>query len=135
MICCSKDNINFIIKYIVNKLNYWFSSNDSLTGFYVFLIHFVCQIIFTIIFLFYPLSTLYYFIVVIWIFVLISKIYFRGCLITKIERHLWKTKTWYGPLFEFGKLNQLPCNTMINISVCLSIIICMIIFARILFQI
>jgi len=134
MLCCSKDDMNIIIEFVVSKLN-CISSNDNLTGFCVFLIHFICQLIIITIFLFYPLSLLYYFIVVIWLFCLVSNIYFKGCLVTKIERHLWKTKSWYGPLFELGNLNQLPCNTLTNISVCLSIFVCMIIFVRVLFKI
>lgn len=133
MLCCSKDEINIIIELVVSRLN-CLSSNDNLTGFYVFLIHFMCQFIMIIIFLFYPLSPLYYFMVVVWLVVLVSNIYFRGCLVTKIERRLWKTKSWYGPIFEFGNLNKLPCNTVTNISVCLSIFVCMVIFVRVLFR-
>ena len=49
--------------------------------------------------------------VLIWIIIFGLHFYFNGCILTKIERHLWKANDWYGPwMLPFKMLEQVNIN-------------------------
>lgn len=130
---CSKTNIKHILKTAEQSLKI-FSDNNHLNGFLVFLVHLLIQLTSGCLLIFYPIGHLFYSIIVIWIGILLSNIYFRGCILTKLERHLWQTNNWYGPFFLYCDWFQLNPNMLNNLFICKIILISTIVFLRILFQ-
>ncbi len=122
-----------LLNYVENYLKI-FSTNNKFNGFIIFLFHLSFQII-SIYFLFFsPISIIFYIIVFIWIIILISNYYFKGCILTKIERHLWNTDQWFGPYFIFCNSNQWSSNKIKNLYICQIITLITIIFIRIVFK-
>lgn len=130
---CSKTTIKHILKTAEQSLKI-FSDNNHLNGFFVFLVHLLIQLTSGCLLIFYPIGHLFYSIIVIWIGILLSNIYFRGCILTKLERHLWQTNNWYGPFFLYCDWFQLNPNMLNNLFICKIILISTIVFLRILFQ-
>jgi hypothetical protein len=130
---CSKSRIKYILEYAEQALKL-FSDNNKLNGFLVFLVHLFIQIASFCLLIFYHIGPLFYSVIFIWIGILLSNIYFRGCILTKIERHLWQTKTWFGPFFLYCDLFHLTSTLLHNLFICKIICIITIIFLRILFQ-
>ena len=130
---CSKQQINYILNQCREKLTI-ISSDHKINGFIVFLLHLMFQIISAYFLFFYPISNTFYFILLAWIIILLSNIYFRGCILTKLERYLWNTKKWFGPSFICCDLNKWSDTKIQNTNICKLIIITTIIFVRILFK-
>ena len=133
MFQCSKQQINNILNICREKLLI-ISSDHKINGFIVFIIHLLFQFISTYFLFFYPISNTFYFVLLLWALVLLSNIYFRGCILTKLERHLWNTKKWFGPYYICCGRNDWADNKIKNIYVCQVIILITILFARILFR-
>jgi hypothetical protein len=119
--------------YYENKLKY-ISDDNKFNGFIVFLFHYLLQFIVYYLLLFFPISFSYYAIVLFWLCIVFSNVYLRGCLLTKVERHLWKTKEWLGPQFFFYDSCSLSNVMLQNLFICKVIFIATIIYLRILFN-
>ena len=133
MLKCSKEQMKSILYFCEDKLK-CISDDPKYNGFIVFLFHLLFYFI-TIYFLyFYPISLIFYLVIFIWIIVLASNFYFRGCILTKLERHLWNTNTWYGPYYMFCDFENLSYNNIINIFICQKICMISLLFLRILFR-
>ena len=122
-----------LMTYCENKLKS-ISDDNKFNGFIVFLFHYLLLFIVYCLLLFYPISSSYYGIVFFWVCIVLSNVYFRGCLLTKVERHLWKTKEWLGPQFFFYDSCSLSNVMLQNLFICKVIFIATIIYLRILFN-
>ena len=122
-----------LMTYCENKLKS-ISNDNKFNGFIVFLFHYLLLFIVYYLLLFYPISFSYYGIVFFWVCIVLSNVYFRGCLLTKVERHLWKTKEWLGPQFFFYDSCSLSNVMLQNLVICKVIFIATIIYLRILFN-
>ena len=111
------------------------SDDNKFNGFIVFLFHYILLFIvllFAIVFtLFLPLIMVLYFSGCVLFYPMSI---FRGCLLTKVERHLWKTKEWLGPQFFFYDSCSLSNVMLQNLFICKVIFIATIIYLRILFN-
>jgi hypothetical protein len=92
-----KSNINKIItnveKYMYNNIY----PNNTVNGFVILLVHWIIVGITGLYILFGKVDTIFYNCVVMWIIIITLHFYFNGCILTKLERHLWNTNTWNGP--------------------------------------
>ena len=112
---------------------------DPIEGFAIFIIHILLAVFFYLYLLFGKINIFYYLLVVVWVGVMSMHFYFKGCLLTKIERNSWKSTDWEGPwtlLFSLLKKNELDLsnNFKTNIYICFGIIISIIIVTRIVFN-
>lgn len=111
---CSKENRkknqeNFLC-WVEEKL-FPHTENNKYSGYIVFLIHWIITLfVFSYIFLG-EIDYWFYLATLIWFIIIGLHLYFNGCIFTKIERYLWKTKVWNGPwvlltsLFSFNRLD------------------------------
>ena len=59
----------------------------------------------------------FYISIAFWFIVIVLNFYFNGCIITKIQRHLWNNNKWCGPwayLFNYLKTMNTNANTNTN---------------------
>lgn len=57
----------------------------------------------------------FYISIAFWFIVIVLNFYFNGCIITKIQRHLWNNNKWYGPwAYLFNYLKSMNTNTNTN---------------------
>ena len=57
----------------------------------------------------------FYISIAFWFIVIVLNFYFNGCIITKIQRHLWNNNKWYGPwAYLFNYLKTMNTNTNAN---------------------
>lgn len=133
MFQCSKDQMIFFLNYCEDKLK-CISNNSKYNGFIVFLFHLLFQIVSIYFLFFYQISITFYVVFFIWIIILASNIYFRGCILTKLERYLWNTHSWFGPYYMYCDLDKLSDNKIKNIYICQIITLITILFVRILFK-
>jgi len=131
---CSKDNMKRIIRGVEDNLKSYISHNNQFNGFIVFIIHLLLQILVYFVLLTYPIySTCFYLAFSLWAFIIISNFYFKGCILLKLERYLWNTKTWYGPFYMFCDTCDLSSTTVNNFFICRQLIVITLVFMRILF--
>jgi hypothetical protein len=131
----SKDTMLSIFQCTEDNLRRYISHNNRLNGFFLFLLHFLFQILVYFILLTSPIhSAIFACAVVFWLFILLSNICFRGCLLLKLERYLWNTKSWFGPLYLFCDDEYMTPNMVNNFFICRQVLIIMIVFLRILFS-
>jgi hypothetical protein len=130
----SKDNTKRIFTWIEYYLRTYISNNNRLNGFFVFVIHLLLQFIVYFFLLSYPIcSTFFYSAFIIWTLIIVSNFYFKGCLLLKLERYLWNTKTWYGPIYMFCDNSDISPTTINNFFICRQLIVITLVFMRILF--
>ena len=129
-----KNNMKNVFEWTKYKLRQYISHNDRVNGFVLFLLHLILQIIVYFALITCPIhSTKFVGAVVLWVFILLSNVCFRGCILLKLERYLWNTKTWYGPMYLFCKDSYMTSNLANNFFICQQIIVVTIVFLRILF--
>ena len=133
-----KNNFKKILS-TVEKALYKHTKNNSVSGFYVYLSHIIlCGATFLYLFLG-NIDNLFYFSLSVWVSIFILHFYFKGCILTKIERHLWNTTTWYGPwtlIFKpYDEYAEEPLsdNLKKNIFICWGIILCTLLLLKIVF--
>ena len=57
----------------------------------------------------------FYISIAFWFIVIVLNFYFNGCIITKIQRHLWNNNKWYGPwAYLFNYLKTMNTNATTN---------------------
>jgi len=128
-----KEYMKNILTYFEYKLKS-ITHDNKFNGFLVFLFHYILLFIIYYLLVFFPISFSYYCIVFLWLCIVASNVYFRGCLLTKLERHLWNTKDWFGPHFFFYDSSTLSQIMLQNLFICKIIFIATIVFLRILFK-
>ena len=132
--CHSKNNMKNIFHWTKYKLRQYISHNDRLNGFFLFFLHFLFQILVYFTLLTSPIySATFMCAIVFWVLILLSNIYFRGCLLLKLERYLWETRSWYGPMYLFCEEQYITPNMANNFFICRQVLLITIIFLRILF--
>jgi len=133
MFQCSKHQMKAFLTFCDDKLQI-ISNDPKYNGFIVFIFHLLFQIISIFFLFFYPISITFYIVLSIWIIVLASNFYFRGCILTKLERYLWNTTSWFGPYYIFCNLDKWSNNKIKNMYICQIITLITILFVRILFK-
>ena len=123
-----------LLLFVEEKLKF-ISNNNKFNGFIIFLFHLLFQLISIYILFFYPISNLFYFTLTLWILILISNYILKGCILTKIERYLWKNNEWFGPYYICCNLNNWSSNKIKNMYICHITLLLTILFIRILFKI
>jgi hypothetical protein len=123
----------------IEKELYKWTKSNNLSGFYVYLFHILlCTSTFLYLFLG-NIDILFYFSLLVWLFIFGLHFYFNGCILTKIERHLWNTKTWYGPWtlifkpYDSYAKEPLSENLKKNIFICWGIILGTLLLLKIVF--
>jgi hypothetical protein len=130
----SKNNMKYIFLWTKDKLRQYISPNDRLNGFFLFLLHSLFQILVYFALLTSPIySATFMCAIIFWVLILLSNIYFRGCLLLKLERYLWGTRSWYGPMYLFCEEEYITPNLANNFFICQQVIVITIIFLRVLF--
>ena len=102
-----KEHTHIITNYIEKKIS-MISNNKYINGYILVLIHWILTLI-PLVYLFIGnINNIYYFCCFIWTMIFIFHFYFKGCIITRVERTIWKEKKWWGPwLFLFTPLEKL----------------------------
>ena len=130
----SKDTIQNIFHLIEHTLRRYLSKDNRINGFFVFLLHFALQIIVYTILLTFPISSIYFIVaILLWFLIMLSNISFRGCFLLKLERYLWNTQSWYGPLYLFCDENNVTNGIVNNFFICCQVLVMTLVFLRILF--
>ena len=133
MIYSSKETIDNLLSFFENKLQ-TINDNNIINGYIIFLLHLILYFLFSYVFFIYPISKTFYFFFFLWLLVIFSNVYFKGCLITKLERRLWNNDTWGGPLFFFINHSYWSTNTLHNVQNCFFIAISLFLLVRIVFK-
>lgn len=129
----SKLQLDNILFFCESKLKL-LSNNTKINGFIVFLIHLLANFISFYFLFLHPLGITFYLIILIWIIILISNYYFHGCILTKLERKLWKNKKWNGLYFLYCDSFNHSISFLNNLFICNIILITTMLFLRILFK-
>lgn len=132
----SKNNMKHVLEWTKYKLRHYISHNDRLNGYVLFLLHFILQILVYFALLTCPIhSAKFVCAALLWLFILLSNVCFRGCILLKLERYLWDTRTWYGPMYLFCEDSYITSNLANNFFICQQVILITIVFLRVLFLI
>ena len=92
-----KQKMKSLLKIIEKMMYKNIYPNNIVNGFIVLLFHWLI-VGWAIIYIFLGEVNNYFFIATtIWLTIFILHIYFHGCILTKIEKHLWNAKDWCGP--------------------------------------
>ena len=89
------------------------SRNEIHKGLLVCIIHYWTYALFILYLLFGPCDKLYYFIVLLIIATYISNLYFRGCILLKIERNYFN-KSWKGVFHSLEVIKIYPTDSDIR---------------------
>lgn len=92
----SKIHQNAIFE-IIEKGLFPYTKDNKLSGFIVYLLH-VSIYGFAMFYIFLgKVNSIFYGCMALWAIAFALHFYFKGCILIKVERHLWSTKEWYGP--------------------------------------
>jgi len=91
-----KQHTSRIIKSVKNSL-YNVTKNDTMSGYILVLFHWIVSGMSLLYLIMGEINYLYYLICFLFILTVGGHFYFNGCILTRIERHLWKEKYWWGP--------------------------------------
>lgn len=95
---------------------------DFLLGWFTLFFHIAGGLTLIMLLLFFPLNSLYGLFCLAWCLWIFSNSYFHGCILSRLERHLFHSDTWYGPLslgnvlfqFWFAKFTKDIANLVIK---------------------
>ena len=121
-----KTNTHTIVKNTQQFL-YKFTQNNKLSGFVVIIFHWLIIGIPLLYLLFGKVNTLYYILTGLTYVIYALQIYFKGCILARIERHLLETEQWWGPWLVLFKpleyigiyMNTPLANKIINYGILL----------------
>jgi hypothetical protein len=123
------------IKTILFKL----TKNNVISGYILVLLHWIILGIPLIYLIIGEINSIYYVCCLIWSIVIVLHFYFKGCILTRIERSLWQEKKWWGPwIFFFTPLEKIGIDMTNelanNIFICWGVIILLYTFLRLLYH-
>jgi hypothetical protein len=96
-----------LIEYIKRTKLLNLSKNNRINGFILVLFHWILTGIPLFYIFFGEINKYYYFSCLIWIIIFIMHFYFKGCILTRVERNIWNEKKWWGPwIFLFTPIEQ-----------------------------
>ena len=94
----SKEMTNQSVDLLVNLLREC-GLPDVFLGLGVLWFHVISGLVLVALLLFFPCDTPFYFLcLLLWNGVLVSNIYFHGCILSRLERSLFHLDTWFGPV-------------------------------------
>ena len=131
-----KINTHNIIMFFKNEL-YKINPNHTINGFIIFLIHWITCAIPSLIILIGNINIYFYMSCFVWLLVFGGHFYFKGCILTRVERELWQDTSWVGPwvipftLLESFGVTITP-NLAENIFICWGIILATFSFLKLL---
>jgi hypothetical protein len=133
-----KKHTKILIDYVHRKL-FKLTGNDAISGYIVFLFHYVVAAVALLCILIGNINWMFYLSFVTWIAIFSLHLYFNGCILTKLERSLWNTREWSGtlswifsPAVNTGV--EMTPNLVNNIFICCGIVIFMVGFLRFLYS-
>jgi hypothetical protein len=130
----SKHNIQSMYRSIEDILRRYVSYDNRINGFFIFILHSLLQLLVYGFLLFSPIYSWHFIIAfILWVFIMLTNFSFRGCFLLKLERYLWNTQSWYGPLYLFCDETFVTNGIVNNFFVCRQVLIMTIVFLRILF--
>ena len=91
-----KKHTQNIINYIEKKISI-LPINRYIIGYFIVLFHWIITLIPLIYIFIGKINNIYIYCCFIWIVIFIFHFYFKGCIITRIERNIWNEKKWWGP--------------------------------------
>lgn len=108
-------------------------------GFLIFLVHLFFYVSMYFFLFFGEVNLFYYFLCFIWVLSICTHIYFKECLITKVEKNLWEAEKWDGlwtPIFSLLDKNNIEVreNLKNNIFICFAIFVFIFLIVRIVFN-
>lgn len=128
-------------KYLINKfdkLTEKITQDKKIKGCILYFFH-SCLVIPVILTLLFGSINIYFYIsLLIWIIIMFLHVYFGGCIFIRIERELLDNKSWKGfwtHIFDFLEYMgyEITNDFSNNIFVCMSIIICFVIFIKMIY--
>jgi len=125
-------------KYLINnfdKLTDKIIKDKKIKGGILYFFHSCLVISVFLILLFGSINIYFYISLLIWIIIMILHIYFGGCIFIRIERELLDNKSWKGlwtHIFDFLEYMgyEITNDFSNNIFICVAIIICFVIFIK-----
>jgi len=125
-----KKHTKFIINHSKHAL-YNITGNHKLSGFILVIFHWLIIGIPFLYILFGKVNTLYYILSCLVYVVYGLQIYFNGCILARIEKHLFETTEWWGPWIVLFKpleyigiyMNTNLANNIINFGILLLTIV------------
>ena len=93
----SKKNTNSAVDFIVSLLQETHLP-DFILAWTILLFHVGGGLVLVFLLLFFPLNSLYLLFCLSWCAVIFSNAYFHGCILSRLERHLFHSESWYGPV-------------------------------------
>lgn len=97
----SKENTEYIVNTLANIGRYSFLP-DSLLGLLTAGIHILGGVYILINLVVHPINKNYIYFMIAWSVIIFSNYYFHGCLLSRLERHYFKSKEWCGPVSLFS---------------------------------
>jgi hypothetical protein len=102
-----KENTKIITEYGEKLLMGDTNANNIINGFILVLCHWLFTGIPLIYLIIGKINILFYLSALIWAIIFIFHFYFKGCILTRIERKIWNEKKWWGPwMFLFTPLEK-----------------------------
>ena len=91
-----KKNTKNIVELVKNNAKK-IISNDVICGYIIVYIHWILTGIPLYFILFGKVNIKFYSSCFLWLMIFVAHFYFKGCIITKIEKKIWNMSKWYGP--------------------------------------
>ena len=134
-----KQHTYLIVEYIKHFL-FRFTKNNAISGFIVYLIHHILVFSLLLYLLLGKVNMLFYVVIAICLFIIGTNYYFNGCICIYLERNLWNSKKWWGPLtiiaYPLEKMNvSITRNLITNIFICYTIFMGMFTLMKILYYV
>ncbi len=100
------------------KILFKITKNNNTSGFIVAIFHYILVFVTFMLIISKHIGNFFWGIFF-WIGIVLLHTFFNGCVFIRLERHLWKTKNWYGPwqipLFLFEKIFNITPKTNPNL--------------------
>ena len=124
----------------ITKLLYNLTNNNTISGLILVIFHWIIISIPLLYLIIGEVNYIYYICCFLLLVIFSLHFYFKGCILTRIERSLWESKDWRGPwIFFFIPLEKLGIEITPklseNIFICWGIILITICFLKILYEI
>lgn len=114
--------------------------SNIVNGFIILLLHWIIVGWTFAYIVFGKIDPLFFVCVGIWVTIFVLHVYFHGCILTKVEKHLWEADDWCGPWslpFKLLEYNNIPVTSGLaeNIFICWAIAITIFVSLKIIYYI